>query len=37
MITDGHSAVANQIHPAEIGLRILEIGFRHPGINVAAG
>ncbi len=25
MITDGHSVVANQIHPAEIGLRILEI------------
>ena len=36
MITDGHRVVANQVHAAEIGLGVLQIGFRHAGIDIAS-
>ena len=37
MVSDRHRVVANQIHPAKIRFRILQIGLRYAGINVATG
>ena len=36
MVTDGHRVVANQVHAAKVGLGVLQIGFRHAGIDIAS-
>ena len=34
MVSDRHRVIANQVHPAKIRFRILQIGLRYAGINI---
>lgn len=37
MVADRHRVVTHQVHAAEVRLGVLQIRFRHAGVDIAAG